>query len=91
MILNSHRFDHAEDMEFEAIMYKEHAEPFFGECAEDYAKMSPEQQQGVIASIINKEYIFELSAKIVQGTKKINILKGHAAANKRARVDDDLK
>lgn len=72
-------------------MYKEHAEPFFGVCAEDYARMSAEQQQGVIASIINKKYIFELSAKVVQGTKRINILKGHAAANKRARVDAKLE
>jgi hypothetical protein len=71
-------------MEFEAVMYKEHAEPFFGVCAKDYVRMSAEQHQGVVASVINKECMFELTAKIVHGMKRINILKGHAPANKRA-------
>jgi hypothetical protein len=53
--------------------------------------MSGEQQQGIITAVINKDYIFELSAKIVQGAHKMNILKCHAAANKRMRVDDDVE
>lgn len=75
-------------MEFEAIMYKEHAEPFFGVSAEDYAKMPLDEQAGITAKNVNKDYIFEVSAKTLKGGKQVfSIICAHAAANKRSRID----
>lgn len=75
-------------MEFEAIMYKENAEPFFGVSAEDYAKMPPEEQAGITANIVNKDYIFEGSAKTPKGGKQVfSVIRAHAAANKRSSYD----
>lgn len=80
---------HAEDTEVEAIMYKEHAEPFLGFSADDYARMDSERQLGIISSLVNREYIFEVTGKIVKGNKVISVSKAHLAANKRARVESD--
>jgi hypothetical protein len=75
-------------MEFEAIMYNEHAEPFFGVSAEDYAKMPLDEQAGITAKVINKNYIFEVGAKFLKEGKQVfSIIRAHAAANKRSRID----
>jgi hypothetical protein len=69
-------------------VYKEHAEPFFGVSAEDYAKMLLDEQSGITVNKIHKDYIFEIAAKTLKGGKQVfNVIKAHAAADKRARVD----
>jgi hypothetical protein len=70
-------------------MYAEHAEPFFGITAGDYATMTPDQQAGVTANFIGKDSIFEVSAKVQKGKTSINVLKAHLATSKRLRLVKD--
>jgi hypothetical protein len=67
-------------------MYQEHAEPFFGITAKNYATMNADQQAGVTTNFIGKDFIFEVSAKVVRDKTTINVLKAHLATRKRPRV-----
>jgi hypothetical protein len=72
-------------------MYPEHAEPFFGVTAGDYAAMTPDQQAGVVANFIGKNFIFEVSAKVQKNKTTINVLKAHLATSKRVRLVKEEK
>lgn len=78
-----------DDTVVEAVMYSEHAEPFFGITAGDYAIMTPDQQAGIIANYVGKDFVFEVSAKVQKGKTIINVLKAHPATSKRTRVMKD--
>lgn len=67
-------------------MYAEHAEPFFGITAGNYAAMTPDQQAEIIANYVGKDFIFEVSAKVQKGRPTINVLKAYPATSKRARI-----
>lgn len=67
-------------------MYQENAEPFFRITAKDYASMTADQQAGVTINFIGKDFIFEVSAKVVKDKTTINVLKDHVATRKRPRV-----
>jgi hypothetical protein len=75
-----------DDTVVEAVMSSEHAEPFFGITAGDYAAMTPDQQAGIIANHVGKDFILEVSAKVQKNKTTINVLKVHPATSKRARV-----
>jgi hypothetical protein len=67
-------------------MYQEHAKPFFEITAKDYSTMTADQQASVMTNFIGKDFVFEVSAKVVKDKTTINILKAHPATRKRPRV-----